>query len=163
MSSNVISSTKKVSLPGKVVDLLWSDDEFYREVVSSKKINLDKFPKTDQWVDENGFNVEFALAGYSRDDIRIKVLDNAVYVESNRLKTEVPGSIDEDGNRSAKPKITYGVIVRGIARRSFRSKIVISPDFKAEEMVARMSNGLLHIEIPENNSVNFKNIEITER
>ncbi len=142
-----VSSTKKVSLPAKVIDLLWSDDEFYREVVSSKKITLDKFPKTDQWVDDNGFHMEFALAGYSEDDVRISTCDNYLYVESSRSRQDdIPNT--SDGVRSAKPKITYGSIVRGIARRNFRSKIVISSDFNIVNTTATMSNGLLHILIP---------------
>ena len=128
MKKEVVRSAKKVSLPGKILDLLWLDDEFYREVVSSKKITLDKFPKTDQWVDEDGFHMEFALAGYSPKDIGISVSSDTLFVESKRNKNDemIP---EEDGVRSAKPKLTYGSIVRGIARRNFRSKVIISSDF----------------------------------
>ena len=27
----------RVSIPGKLVELLWTDDEFYRDIVASKK------------------------------------------------------------------------------------------------------------------------------
>ena len=129
MKKEVVRSAKKVSLPGKILDLLWLDDEFYREVVSSKKITLDKFPKTDQWVDEDGFHMEFALAGYSPKDIGISVSSDTLFVESKRNKNDEMIPEEEDGVRSAKPKLTYGSIVRGIARRNFRSKVIISSDF----------------------------------
>jgi len=143
----VAISKRKVALPGRIIDLLWSDDEFYREVVSSKKITLDKFPKTDQWVDEMGFHMEFALAGYSTKDISIKIHNSTLLVESRRDRGDdmIPS---EDGVRSAKPKITYGSIVRGIARRNFKSKVIISSDFSIEDAAASMLNGLLHIIIP---------------
>ena len=32
--------TGRVSVPGKIVKMLLSDDQFYREVASSKKISL---------------------------------------------------------------------------------------------------------------------------
>ena len=40
----------RMSVPGKVWDLLWRDDEFYREVCSNKKVSSSgKFPRCDQW------------------------------------------------------------------------------------------------------------------
>ena len=161
MKKEVVRSTKKVSLPGKILDLLWLDDEFYREVVSSKKITLDKFPKTDQWVDEDGFHMEFALAGYSPKDIGISVSSDTLFVESKRNKGDemIPA---EDGIRSAKPKITYGSIVRGIARRNFKSKVIISSDFNIRRAVANMSDGLLHIIIPRGDDEKNMSIEIRE-
>ena len=59
----------RATIPQRVIDLLFSDDGFYNEVVASKKVVVNKYPRSDQWVDESGLNISFALAGYSGSDI----------------------------------------------------------------------------------------------
>ena len=38
-----------------------------------KKLSLSRFPKNDQWVSEEGFNMVFALAGYGSEDLNVSV------------------------------------------------------------------------------------------
>ena len=63
----------RVSIPSKIKDLLFHDDQFFREVSEINKVKLNKnFPKQDQWCDEEGvFHIEFALAGYTPSDLEI--------------------------------------------------------------------------------------------
>jgi len=150
----------RVSIPGRIVDLLLSDDEFYREVSSLKKASTSgRFPKCDQWCDDTGFHMAFALAGYSPDDIEIYSEDCMLVVRSN--KAGPPTLLDENNNlgdmpedtddypaKTAKAQIQQGMIVRGIARRSFRTKFFVRPEFDLVNTTASMSNGLLEITVP---------------
>ena len=140
-------SKSKVAIPLKMHDLIWFDDAFYREIENNKKFTQYKFPRCDQWCDENGFHLAFALAGYSPDDIIIKQKDNVITI-SNVNKV------------NDKHAIQHGMIIRGIAKRNFNIGFVINSSYDTEKASSRMRNGLLEIFIPERESSEANVIKI---
>lgn len=131
----------RATIPQRVISLLFSDDSFYNETVSGKKVVLSKYPRNDQWVDEDGLHINFALAGYSSEDIKITAVGNTISIENNKKL--------EESNAMQK-----GLIVRGIAKRNFSETIFVHSNFDVSRTYAEMKNGLLSISVPnsENNS-----------
>lgn len=144
----------RVSIPGKIYDLIWSDEEFFRDISQSKKASTaNKFPRYDQWCNEDGLHMAFALAGYSASDIKVSIRDSEITVSSFSEKQEPEQEVEmEDGlefsERKALPSVSYGVIVRGIARRNFKTKFVLHQMFDTNMTKATMKNGLLEIVVP---------------
>ncbi len=148
---------RRFSMPAKIVELLWNDNEFYNEVQKIKKVSSSSnFPKNDQWADEQGFRLEFALAGYSAKDISIITKGNVLTVCSEGMDDEALISKDpkesddafEEYTKDAKPKAHRGFIVRGIARRAFLVRYLISDEYDLSKIEAEMENGLLHVFVP---------------
>lgn len=154
--------TARVSIPGKIYDLVWNDEEFYREISQNKKaLQTNKFPRYDQWCSDNGLHMAFALAGYSSSDIKISIRDSEMIVSSisERQDSEPESEVDENGDileRKALPAVQYGVIVRGIARRSFKTKFVLHKMFDLDMTIATMKNGLLEIVVPRKKEENIQ-------
>ena len=161
----------RVSIPGKIIDLLWTDDEFYREVSSLKKASTSgRFPKCDQWCDDDGFHMAFALAGYSPKDLKIETSGYELFISGGGAKKEVTqsgneGLSEEDDYPAMNPnmQIQKGMIVRGIARRNFKTKYFMSPEFNLSGTRAFMNNGLLEVVVPRAEIDAIKTIEITEK
>ncbi len=134
---------KRYSIPGKIIDLLWTDDEVFSEISKLKKYSAASFPRNDQEVDrENGFIMHFALAGYSPESISVKTEGPYLFVSSNEVK-EV-----EDVDSKVKASISNGFFSRGIAKRNFDVKYLISEEFDVNNVTAEMEHGLLKITIP---------------
>jgi len=145
----------RVSVPGRIFDLLWSDDEFYREVSSNKKVSsAGKFPRCDQWCDEEGFHMAFALAGYSPSDVAVVADGSLLCISGVGAKVDgiigksSEGQEDEYPPKAPKAGVQQGMIVRGIARRNFRAKYSIHPGFNLKLSTASMKDGLLEIFVP---------------
>jgi HSP20 family molecular chaperone IbpA len=162
----------RVSIPGRIIDLLLSDDEFYREVSSLKKASASgRFPKCDQWCDDTGFHMAFALAGYSPDDIDILSKDCTLMVNSKKFNSidiapdvntaDIAEDSEEYPVKQAKVQIQQGIIVRGIARRSFRTKIFVRSEFDLTKTQATMKHGLLEITVPRRTDEYLKTIDIS--
>ena len=132
-------SLGRLSFPGKILYKLLSDDQFYRDVVKSNRLSISNFPKYDQWTSEGGFYMEFALAGFSKDDVSISCEGSLISISSENKVNESEGS--QQG-------LNKGMISRGIARRSFKTSFFISPLFDTSRMSAKMREGLLTIYIP---------------
>ena len=75
------------------------------------------------------YDVELALAGYSKDDITVDYADNVLTVKSIKKSDE---SKDEDG-----------VLHRGIAKRYFSKAFTIADDVEVKG--AELKDGLLKI------------------
>jgi len=160
----------RVSIPGRVLDLLWADDEFFRDVATHKKAtSAGKFPRCDQWCDEGGFHMAFALAGYSPSDVSVNTKNNELYIEGlgNKISpVESDNSIETpEGEYPAKVPVIgvqNGMIVRGIARRNFKAKYFINPLFNLTLAKASMKDGLLEVVIPRKSEVELTKINIEE-
>lgn len=160
----------RYSIPYKMIHLLWEDSEFFNTVMKIGRTPQSKFPKNDQYSDEYGFHLEFALAGYSPSDINIEVNDGYLSVESNGLDDVIPEepkiSSEDDAfqqySRPAKARVHTGIISRGIARRSFRVEYAVAPIFDCHKATAVMENGLLHITIPRRFEYSKKELVIQE-
>ena len=166
---------KRYSIPARIMELLYTDDAFFNEVLKMKKVNVSNFPKSDEWRDENGFNISFALAGYSPEDVEIETEANVLIVKGfgmdslSPIVSETPVDFDkqaedafDDYTKETKPRIHIGSISRGIARRKFCVKHLISEEFEIADTVAKMEHGLLHIFIPEKEVFCQKTVEIRD-
>ena len=158
---------KRHSVPARILELLYTDDAFYNDVMKIKRsVASSKFPKSDEWRDSEGFNISFALAGYSPEDVEVSVDGNVLTVRGDGMdslaKEEL--KIEEDAakpySREGKPRIHMGAISRGIARRKFCVKFLISEDFDLSGSRAKMEHGLLHIFMPNNTESNYKDIKV---
>lgn len=159
----------RLSIPGKIYDLLWSDDEFYRDVTGHKKISTSgSFPKVDQWCDDEGFRMAFALAGYAPDNVKVETCNNELIITGTRNKNESedehhPNSDDSEDEYPVKTpnlRVQQGIIVRGIARRNFKTKYFINSGFDLSKVSAFMQNGLLEILIPKKEDARIIDVKI---
>jgi len=118
-------------------------DEFFNDPGPMIKHSTDGYPLTDIYKDEDDNQViEMALAGFSRDDLKIDVKDNKITISSESSKPESRG-------------------LRRIARRSFQKTFVDynnQLDFK--DTKASFKNGLLKVVIPQSTDKNCITIEI---
>jgi len=160
---------KRYSIPARLVELMWTNNDFFAEVSKLKKSALPgNFPRNDQWRDLSGFHMEFALAGYSAEEIGLSCRGNVLTISSDGLDAEpiIRPDIKEDDDafqeytRDAKTKVQQGFVVRGIARRKFCVEYLISEEFDVSMARASMKDGLLHISIPEKEIPSAQEINI---
>lgn len=185
------SKQNRISIPGRVVQLLLHDDEFFREVSALKKVSTaGSFPKYDQWCDADGFHMEFALAGYAKKDIEVVHSGQELVIRSLKSDLNIPqikefdisgqdvtshdsGEYDSLSSeteiqspvvlkKSLNQKIQHGSIIRGIARRNFTTEFLISKEFDVNLTKASVKNGLLHLLIPARAQILIENIEIVD-
>ena len=118
------------------------DDSFFRGTMGNfPPYNIVK-------TGENTYDVELALAGFSKNDIEVEYKENMLTVKSK--KQEKQEETDEDGN----------VIHRGISKRMFSKSFTIANDVEVKG--AELKDGLLKVSmeriIPEHKKA--KTIEI---
>jgi len=116
--------------PGLILDDLFAD--FFKDPFPVIKRSTEGYPVTDIYVNDDGDNViEMALAGFSKEDIKVEVKDNTVTIRCN-AKTK------EDAGKQ-----------RRIATRAF-CKTFIDYYNKLDLMGANVTfeNGLLSLTIP---------------
>lgn len=163
----------RVSIPARVLDLLWTDDEFFREVSSNKKVSSSgKFPRCDQWCDEGGFHMAFALAGYSPADVALAVRGSEIFITGSGNKLEATDGLSELNSANSDTEeypakapniiVQKGMIVRGIARRNFNTKFYINPTFDVSKVSATMKDGLLELTVPRKQEEAPQTINIRE-
>ena len=101
------------------------DDSFFRGTMGNfPPYNIVK-------TGENTYDVELALAGFSKKDIEVEFKENLLTVKSK--KEEKAEDTDEDGN----------VIHRGISKRMFSKSFTIANDVEVKG--AELKDGLLRI------------------
>lgn len=106
-------------------------DQFFDEPQKVIRRSTEGYPLTDIYSTEDGSQVvEMALAGFSRDDLKIEVKDNSITISCEK-------SSEGDGSS------------RRIARRSF-SKSFVDYDNKLDlkSTSASFRDGLLKLSIP---------------
>ena len=118
------------------------DDSFFRGTMGNfPPYNIVK-------TGENTYDVELALAGFSKKDIEVEYKENMLTVKSK--KQDKQEETDEDGN----------VIHRGISKRMFSKSFTIANDVEVKG--AELKDGLLKVSmeriIPEHKKA--KTIEI---
>lgn len=168
----MLTDKKRYSIPAKILESLYCNDQFFNDVAKINKGGyLINFPKTDEWMDDSGFNISFALAGYAPEDISVEVENNVLIVKGNGLDslaasqsptpTEGEDSFQEY-TKEGRPRIHIGAISRGIARRKFSVRLLISEEFDIVNASAVMKHGLLHVLIPVKENTIFKVIKIKD-
>jgi len=142
----------RASIPGKINDLIWNDEEFFSGITANKKYQSAdvKFPRYDQYMEDDMLKMAFALAGYSPCDIIVSATDTDITIQSSSQKDdEIERSVMEgEGSNSPRPTLQFGSIIRGIARRNFKVRFTLHSLFNPLETKAIMKNGLLEISIP---------------
>ncbi len=92
-------------------------------------------PYNIEKVDEDGYRITMAVAGFGESDLEVTQSENTLIVRGNVEKTEDQGR----------------VLHRGIAARSFERRFQLADYIEVRE--ATLANGLLHIslvrEVPE--------------
>jgi HSP20 family molecular chaperone IbpA len=160
----MIKAKSRYSFPGRIYELLLSDEKYVNDVSKLKKVE-NSFPKYDQWKDDNGFNMSFALAGYTPEDLKITVKGRQLFIESEGIELfdadieQKPSSDMEEIKKQV--AINKGFIARGIARRSFKTNLFISEEFDLSCIKANMEHGLLSIFVP-SITIEEKKIEINK-
>ncbi len=81
-------------------------------------------------IGENKYHAVFALAGFTKEELKIEVKENMLTIEGNKEQTDDKDSI---------------YMHRGIAYRSFKRLVQIAEDVVVNE--ATMENGLLTVEL----------------
>jgi len=106
---------------------MFDEDSFFRSPTMSNfpPYNIVKTGK-------NTYDVELALAGFSKDDIEVQYEDNMLSVKSKQ-KDEKSESKDEDGN----------ILHRGISKRWFSKSFTVADDVEVKG--AELKDGLLRI------------------
>ena len=124
-----ITNYKHPSLLGmNVVDGLF--DSFFVDFPRHLKQTTQGYPVADIYSDDSGNTVmEFALAGFSKDDIKVHLEDGVLTVESTDSKT------DDDRE----------YVHQGIAKRSFKRSWTLSDDIEVKH--ADLIDGMLTIEL----------------
>jgi molecular chaperone IbpA len=112
------------------------DDEFFMNSVPSVNYPPYNIVKTGEYT----YNVEVALAGFSRDDINVEYADGMLTIKSKDKKEAE--ETDKDGN----------VIHKGISKRYFSKSFTIADDVEVKG--AELKDGLLKVSleriVPEN-------------
>ena len=80
--------------------------------------------------DNNNYNVEIALAGFSKKDITVEVENGILTIESVKDKSD-------------KEEDTLGVLHKGISKRYFKKQFTIAKDVKVNG--AELKDGLLKV------------------
>ena len=107
-------------------------EEFDRMLESTERYNSNYPPYNIRKLSDNDYKIEVALAGYSKDDIKLELIDSTLTVR-NKTKEKV---INDESN---------GVIHKGISTRQFERSFTISEDIKVKN--AELKNGLLNIDL----------------
>ena len=117
------------------------DDSFFRGTLGNfPPYNIVK-------TGENTYDVELALAGFSKKDIEVEYKENLLTVKSKKQEE----TKDEDGN----------IIHRGISKRMFSKSFTIANDVEVKG--AELKDGLLKVSmeriIPEHKKAKLINIK----
>lgn len=113
-------------------------NDLFETLLSDKEDRFEAYPPYNiEKVDEDGYRVTVAVAGFGEEDINIVVQDDRLVISASRMDKK------EDEGRS--------YLHRGIAQRSFERTFRLADHIKVVD--AAMENGLLTVslvrEIPE--------------
>jgi HSP20 family protein len=98
------------------------------------------------YYDETGLHFEVACTGLTKDDIKLDIEDDILKISYNKP--------EED------KKIHPGIIVNGLAKRSFNLGYKISSKYDLSKADGKLENGLLTIFIPITEKAKPKTIKI---
>jgi len=98
--------------------------------------NMPSFPHSNVWLspDMNTLNIEFALAGYDKDEITIVANSNSITIQIN--------PVIEEGDRE------HVQVHNGISRRRVEFSLSVDKSFDARKAETSFDNGLLTLQMP---------------
>ena len=101
-------------------------------------------PPTDLYETENAYVVEAELPGFSRDDIRVSLEDGTLSISGRR-----PETAEEKHYRRRE---------RAVGR--FERRFRLPRRVNAEDVEARMENGILRVNVPKAEEARSRKIEV---
>lgn len=106
-------------------------DSFFNTLDSITGTDVKGYPHYNiRKLDDNKWNIELALAGFSKDDIEIEVKDNIMNIR---------GELKEENNE---------FVYKGISSRKFSKSFTLAEFTECES--AQMENGILSITLEKN-------------
>jgi len=128
--------TEKVTFPSLI-----SEDIFkVLDGFLTKEVNLNaSYPynvinvHNEETGDVVSTRLEFAFAGFSKEDITVKVIDQELFITASN-KDELP--------------VAWTFNHRGISKREFKTSIKLSPVANVPEIKSQYKDGLLVIDVP---------------
>lgn len=106
-------------------------DSFFNTLDSITGTDVKGYPHYNiRKLDDNKWNIELALAGFSKDDIEIEVKDNIMNIR---------GELKEENNE---------FVYKGISSRKFSKSFTLAEFTECES--AKMENGILSITLEKN-------------
>jgi molecular chaperone IbpA len=106
-------------------------DSFFNTLDSITGTDVKGYPHYNiKKLDDNKWNIELALAGFSKDDIEIEVKDNIMNIR---------GELKEENNE---------FVYKGISSRKFSKSFTLAEFTECES--AQMENGILSITLEKN-------------
>jgi HSP20 family molecular chaperone IbpA len=119
-------------------------DQFF-DGIGNRKLS-DSYPY-NLYYNKGSLYLELACAGFSKDEIKVKVTG----------KTKFLVSMNADNIED--PDITYHH--RGISKRNFERTFSVTSEFDLKGMIVSYTNGLLRIKVPEIEKEEFE-VEIVD-
>ena len=107
------------------------------------------YPPHDMYEEEGKVILEFAVAGFTKDRLKIKFEENVLKIIGEATKDEDAKFIEDQVLRM-KPSAETGrrYSKRSIANRYFMVSYTLSPDINIKEIKSSLKDGMLRIEIP---------------
>lgn len=91
------------------------------------------FPKVNVVETEKSYDIEIAVAGFDKDDIKLELKDNALFIKADKKEEKCEGK-DETCKR---------YLVKEIASRSFRRTVVFPFEINPNAITAKYENGII--------------------
>lgn len=102
----------------------------FESILQNKLKNQSNFPPSNIIkLGENKYRLEYAIAGFSKNDIEILVQDNTLIIKGEKQKVQNE----------------YNYIRHGIATRSFVEKLILGDNTEVKS--AQFEDGILRIEV----------------
>lgn len=127
---------------------VWKD---FDRVFSAFSERIPSFPPYNVYALKDGsVKVQFALAGYEPEDIKLTAEDGKLIVESIKKEDcECPeGECDCEADEIGKEADNGRCMYHGIKSSSFKTVVPIQTRFDLSKTEAKMKNGLLDVTIP---------------
>lgn len=138
--NNMYLTTIENTLP-KTIDRLFGDfwrDDFYQ--ISSRQ------PRMDIHKTENEYEITLEVPGYEQKDISVNVENNTLRI-SGEIKKE-----EKNDRKTVHQEISY--------QTKFERTVSLSNQVDTEKISAKITNGILRVELPLKNDLKPINIKI---
>lgn len=111
-----------------------------------------KFPAVNIAEDETQYNLEFALAGYKKEDLKINLEHDTLTVSSKPKETK-----DENAKATLETK---KYTRREYQLKAFNRSFYLPEQIKEKDIVAKYENGILNLILPKAVKAKAKEISI---
>jgi HSP20 family protein len=134
LKNNQTMNALKVKSPVYGLGPVWS--EFFQRAMDSRfpMVAASTVPAVNITAGTEGYQLEMALPGFRKDDVKIELDENVLMVSSSKQ--------DESDDNQA------GYTRREFSYSSFRRRFSLPEDADAEKIVAGFQDGILKLSIP---------------